>query len=83
MTTYIPSSICSSLTPDYNLIFTSPLKKVIMKRITKRIKRLRDLSLWENGWAKTTGNDHKINFKNRVNQTGYFVFLFSCNSQHH
>lgn len=37
-----------------------------MKRITKRIKRLKDFSVWGNGWTKMTENDHKSNHKNSV-----------------
>lgn len=60
--------------------FHFSIKKVIMKRITKQIKRLRDFSLWGNRWAKNTINDRERNLKKYVNQTGCFVCLLSCNS---
>lgn len=60
--------------------FHFSIKKVIMKRITKQIKRLRDFSLWGNRWAKNTVSDRERNLKNYINQTGYFVCLLSCNS---
>ena len=54
-----------------------------MKRITKQIKRLKDFSLWGNGWTNNIVNDCERNLKNHVNKKVILFVCFLATCTHH